>query len=267
MSLLPLSLNFGATGVGNASTPQTVTLTNNGSSPLVISSVALSNDFGTVVGTNTCSTSAPIAVGQACTMQVSFAPRLSGARLGTLSVASNAPNSPLVTHLAGTGVDFTWAATAATTATLSSGQSAAFPFLLTPSTLMAQPVAFACTGAPANAKCTVTPSTADLSAITTVTATILTGTTTAHVPGRTPFWLALLLLPAAFLRRRRQIAIAYFALILVTGCGLGRKIPGDGSNPGSGTGGTPTSSGTYPITVSATSAGLTKSVILTLTVQ
>jgi len=270
VSLLPLSLSFGATGVGNASTPQTITLTNNGSSPLVVSSIVLSDDFGIVVGTNSCSTNTPIPVGQACTLQVAFTPKLSGARLGTLTVVSNAPNSPLTSHLAGTGVDFTWAASASTTATLSNGQSAAFPFLLTPSTLMAQPVAFSCTGAPANAKCTVTPANADLSAIATVTATILTGTTTGSVPAnhrRTPFWLAFLLLPVAFLRRRRRVAAALFALILVAGCGLGRKIPGDGSNPGSGTGGTPTPGGTYPVIVSATSAGLTKSVTLTISVQ
>jgi len=270
VSLLPLSLSFGATGVGNASTPQTITLTNNGDSPLVVSSFALSEDFGIVIGTNACSTGAPIPVGQACTMQVAFTPRLSGARLGTLTVVSNAPNSPLTSHLSGTGVDFTWVASASTAATLSNGQSAAFPFLLTPSTLMAQPVVFSCTGAPANAKCTVTPASADLSAITTVTATILTGTTTGSVPAnhrRTSLWLAVLLLPAALLRRRRRVAAALFALIVIAGCGLGRKIPGDGSNSGSGTGAPTTPGGTYPVTVSATSAGLTKSVTLTITVQ
>jgi hypothetical protein len=267
VSLLPLSLNFGPTGVGNASEPQTVTLTNNGSSSFSISAVTLSDDFGVVVGTNTCSPGTSIPAGQACTMQVAFVPKLSGARLGTLTVVSNIPT--LMAHLSGTGVDFTWAASAATTATIANGKSAAFPLLLTPSTPMAQPVTFACSGAPIHAKCTVTPATADLSAVTTVTATILTGTTASLPATRgAGYWFGLLLIPAAFVRRRKRIAAALFALILVAGCGLGRKIPGDGSNPDSGSGSPPlTPGGTYPVMVSATSAGLTKTVSLTITIQ
>jgi hypothetical protein len=68
--------------------------------------------------TNNCST---IAVNASCTVNVAFKPASGGARSATLTVASNANNSPTTVSLSGTGIDSTTnvaagkAATASTT--------------------------------------------------------------------------------------------------------------------------------------------------------
>jgi hypothetical protein len=77
------------------------------------------------------------------------------------------------------------------------------------------------------------------------------------------------------LRRRRRVpclALLSMALLLgflcAAGCGSGRLIPGSGGGSGgSGPPVTVTPSGTYTITVNAMSAGLTRSVALTLVVR
>jgi hypothetical protein len=58
-TLSPTSLNFGNQSVGSTTSPQIVTLTNTGSEPLTISSIAASGDFGE---TNACGSS--LAAGQ-----------------------------------------------------------------------------------------------------------------------------------------------------------------------------------------------------------
>jgi hypothetical protein len=83
-------------------------------------------------------------------------------------------------------------------------------------------------------------------------------------------WLAALL-PLGLLglgRRRlwRLGAVAMMCCVLAAvGCGASRLIPL--TSPGGGGTATPTPSGTYNLVVSGTSAGLTRSVGLTLVVQ
>ena len=64
-------------------------------------------------------------------------------------------------------------------------------------------------------------------------------------------------------RRRSRLGSALGALLLLGGCSAGRIIPGDGVAAVA----TPTPSGSYTLTVSATSAGVTHTVPLTLVVQ
>jgi hypothetical protein len=78
-----------------------------------------------------------------------------------------------------------------------------------------------------------------------------------------------LLLPVAFFQRRRYTRFACFFVMLcalgaLSGCGASRAIPTTGTTGG---GGTPTPPGTYALTISASAAGLTRSVGLTLVVQ
>ena len=63
-----------------------------------VSSVATSGDFA---HTNTCGPS--IAAGASCTVSVTFHPTAVGSRTGTLTVTSNASNSPTTASLSGTG--------------------------------------------------------------------------------------------------------------------------------------------------------------------
>jgi hypothetical protein len=98
VSLSPLTLNFGSQSTGSSSRAQVITLTNTGGGVVTISSFAVSGDFSQ---TNNCGTS--VAVGSSCTISVMFTPTGSGTRSGTLSISDNAPGSPQMVTLSGTG--------------------------------------------------------------------------------------------------------------------------------------------------------------------
>jgi hypothetical protein len=95
----PSSLSFGNVTTGQDSSAQTVTITNPGSTAVTVNSVSVSGPFAQ---TNTCPSSLP--AGGSCTASVQFEPTAAGAQTGSLSVASNAPDSPLAVTLTGTGI-------------------------------------------------------------------------------------------------------------------------------------------------------------------
>jgi Immunoglobulin domain/Immunoglobulin I-set domain/Abnormal spindle-like microcephaly-assoc'd, ASPM-SPD-2-Hydin len=97
----PTSLNFGNVEVGFSSSPQTVTLTNTGTGPVAISQ---GNFTGTGFGVVGGMASASIAAGQSSSYQVQFAPTAVGPASGTMSIVSNATNSPLTISVSGTGM-------------------------------------------------------------------------------------------------------------------------------------------------------------------
>jgi hypothetical protein len=274
VSLSPLStVAFAPTGVGLAAPSQTVTLTNNGGLPLTIQSIATTGDFAIVAGSNTCGSS--LAVGAQCSAQLVFAPTATAIRTGTFTVLDNAPSSPQTLQLTGTGVDFTLTANGTTTQTISAGAEAVYPLLLSSAAGVPGTVAFTCAGAPANATCIVNPSSSPLGGTATITVTVATDVASLHLPllpGQQPiFWLATLL-PLGLLglgrRRARHLgAVAMFCcVLLVAGCAASRLIPqSDATTPVNPV--VPTPSGTYNLTVSGTSAGLTHSIGLTLIVQ
>src|SRR5262249_757049 len=82
VSLNPNSLTFGYQSLGTTSTARSVTLTNIGTAPLSISSIASTGaDPSDFIPTSTCpSGSNTLAVNASCTVSVSFLPTLSGAR-------------------------------------------------------------------------------------------------------------------------------------------------------------------------------------------
>jgi hypothetical protein len=92
------TLTFPQTTVGGASAAQTVTVANNGSAAATVSGVAVTGDY---TQSGTCGTS--IAAGANCTVSVTFHPNAAGTRTGSLTVTSNATNSPLTVALTGTG--------------------------------------------------------------------------------------------------------------------------------------------------------------------
>jgi hypothetical protein len=149
-----------------------LTLANSGTASLDISSIAASGDFAEV---NSCPAS--LGVGASCTIQVTFAPTATGARLGTLVVLSDDPANPqLAASLTGTGSDFTIAASPAKV-TLNAGHSAHYTVTLTPvGGAFNAPVSLSCSGAPRGADCSlsvvsVTPGGAPVTAVLTVTTT------------------------------------------------------------------------------------------------
>ena len=90
---------FGSVAVGDTSQPQSVSLTNYGTSTLNITSIIASADFSE---TDTCS--APLAPEASCTVSVTFSPTATGSVNGTLSVTDNGAGSPHSTALTGSGV-------------------------------------------------------------------------------------------------------------------------------------------------------------------
>jgi hypothetical protein len=271
VSLSPLfGMSFAATGVGLSSAPQTVTLTNNGGLPLSIATVAVSGDFAIVPGRNTCGSM--LAVGDACTMQLIFQPTAGGARSGSLTISDTAPTSPQTMSLTGSGVDFTLATNGPSSLTTTSGQNAVFPLLFTSGPAVAgTPVSLACSGAPANSTCKVSPSSVTVDGnATTVSVTVLTGVSGSASLSATQgriLWATLLSPFAVLALRRRRLAAAVIVCVLLvaSGCGSGRLIPSPGG-PGGGSGAV-TPAGSYNIVVTATVAGLAKTVNLTLVVQ
>jgi hypothetical protein len=269
VTLSPLAgLTFGATGVTTVSAPQAMTLANNGGSPLTVSGIVVTGDFNVPAATNACTVA--VAPGGSCTFQVVFAPVAGGARTGTVSAMTNAPGPAVTLPLAGTGVDFSLASNGATSATVSSGNAAEYPLLLSSAAGIPGTATLGCTGAPANATCVVTPGSAGLGGSTTISVTVDTGVTVASVMRPSGVWWVMVL-PVVLpfrrrLRHRMTGLMVLVGLMVIAGCGSGRTIPPGGG--GGGGGGSPvTPSGTYSIVVSATSAGLTRSVTLTLVVQ
>ena len=277
VSLSPVStLDFSSVGVGLTSGVQTVTLTNNGGVPLVVQSIGITGDFIILPGSNTCGGTVP--VNAACTLQIAFVPTAGGPRAGTLTVSDNAPNTPQTLSLTGTGVDFTLNPDGGTSLTITSGQNAVYPLLLSSAANVSGTASFTCTGIPANSTCTITPSSVSLGNATTVSVTVLTGVTTtssSRMPGFSAsgkVWLAMLLpislLPACRKWRPSVIGVVLMGfLVTATGCGVGRAIPLEsGSNPNPPSAPV-TPAGTYTITATATSSGLARTVSLTLTIQ
>src|SRR5208282_578542 len=99
ISATPSSVAFGNVASGNSNS-QTVALKNTGTSALSISSVTTS---GSSAFSNT-SAPASIAAGATGNFNVVFAPTTTGSFTGTVTIASNAPNSPMMVPLTGAGV-------------------------------------------------------------------------------------------------------------------------------------------------------------------
>jgi parallel beta-helix repeat protein len=97
----PAGLSFAGTVVGSTSATQTVTITNTGTTAATVSGVSVTGAFSQ---TNNC---ASIAVNGSCTATVSFTPTAGGTNTGTLTVTSNANNSPTTVSLTGNGITST----------------------------------------------------------------------------------------------------------------------------------------------------------------
>ncbi len=103
VTVSPSSLNFGSQTVGTTSAPQTVTVTNNSSTSITISSIKFSGgepqDFAQ---TNTCGSS--LAGNSSCTVSVTFTPHAKGALSSNLGVYDTGGGSPQTVPVSGTGM-------------------------------------------------------------------------------------------------------------------------------------------------------------------
>jgi len=102
---LPTSLNFGNVAVGELTT-QSLTLTNNQTIPLAISSITgFSGGYSLNATSTTCSTTTALAAGGSCVIAVNLTATALGAQPATsFKVIDNAPSSPQTVSLTGNAV-------------------------------------------------------------------------------------------------------------------------------------------------------------------
>jgi uncharacterized protein (TIGR03437 family) len=95
-------LDFGDHAVGNTSSSAAVTVSNHGTSALVLSGVVISSgDRGDFVQTNNCVGSMP--PGSSCDINLVFKPSAVGVRRAVLTLSSDGPGSPDTVELVGQG--------------------------------------------------------------------------------------------------------------------------------------------------------------------
>src|SRR3989449_823911 len=107
----PSALSFGNISVGSSST-QTLTLINSGAASVTISRATPSGNGFSITGLTFPLT---LSAGQRTSFNVAFAPTSAGSVTGSLSLVSDAPNSPSTIALSGTGVTSTFLLTASPT--------------------------------------------------------------------------------------------------------------------------------------------------------
>jgi hypothetical protein len=252
-----------------------------------VNAQGLANGFS--LGASTCTSS--LAAMASCTVNVNFlptrAPSVPGALAGALYITSTNGTTPVNLALAGFAFDFSLFVTGASSKTVVQGQTAFYTLAATPLGTTSGTITLACGTLPANAICLFNP--AQLKAIpANLTSNIALGISTgkptsaakpsAHDPMHTQVKAAavltsLLLALPWVLRGRRELSpkkaiypwISIAALVLtlasITSCAgaggtIGLTSKGGGTPPG-----------TYPITVTAISNGVTRTAQLTLVVN
>lgn len=283
----PASISFGHVDAGYTSPEQFATLSNSGSDNLNISNIAITGpQNGDFQETNACG--ATLAPGATCGFDITFTPKVAGARSASIQITDNAISSAQTISLSGNGLDFSMSASSPNQ-TVSAGQTATYNLTVSPEGGFNQTVKTSCAGAPAMSTCIVSPSSFTLngSASQSVTVTLTTnsaGTSplfSAKPPSidtfvtlaysfATAMLLTLLLsiLGSQKANRRGLCGITFSSLlgiaIALTACG------GDGGGGGGG-GGSGIQPGTYNFTVTGNytsgSVSLTHNTKLSVTVQ
>jgi hypothetical protein len=276
VGLMPTSLAFGNQTLNTTSAAQTVTLTNNGTAALTISSIAASGDFAeTSTGTGACPISpATLAASGSCTISVTFTPTATGARTGTLAINDNAGTGQQTVPLSGTGTaagDFTLSASPTTLTVLHGAVGAPVTISVNPINGFNSAVALTCMGAPVKSSCVPNPTSVTpappASAMSTLTFTahamIVPVPVSKPAPPLNllrivPLFVALMLLLFVMrstqrFRARLVMASAVLACVSLASCGGGSDKN--------------THTGTYTLTVTGTSGNLTHSTTVTVTVD
>jgi len=281
VQVAPSSLQFSSTLVGMASASQPIQVSNSGTGALVISGVSFAGaDAGDFQASGSCvgakGTNISVAVGANCTLNVDFLPLAAGTRTATLTLNDNANANPPAT-LTGTATDFQMGPPpgGTTSATVTAGQTATIALQLSPVNGFTGTVTLGCTNAPPAGGCSASPGSAQISGATPVpfTVSVTTMARSQMTPGERPHRrfptlpMAIVLLLALTIlffvgprdRKSRVLRpILTLSLLLLSSCGGG----GSSTTPPSGT-----PAGTYTVQATATIAGATRTINLSITVQ
>jgi hypothetical protein len=222
-----------------------------------------------------------------CNITSMFSPSGPGTRSAAVTVSVSSTGSPYVFPLSGNGIDFAVVASAPSSATVSAGQSAQFTInLTTQGGPLNATVGFACLGLPPTRTCAFNPSSfvaGSTSGSTTLTiAPVAFGSLPAFLRPLLPFGVILsvalslsflaVVLAARIRRPMQEIphrqwtgalllgALVISAALYVLAC----SGSGSGSGTGGGSGGQPVTS---TITVTASSGAVSRTTMVTLTVQ
>ncbi|HXW18380.1 MAG TPA: choice-of-anchor D domain-containing protein, partial [Candidatus Acidoferrales bacterium] len=102
-SLSALILNFGNQTAGTTTAAKAVTLKNVGKTPLILSGLSISGEFAFVNTATACTGSTILAVGDSCTISVSFEPTSKGPMIGDVTINDNALLGTQIVVLTGNG--------------------------------------------------------------------------------------------------------------------------------------------------------------------
>jgi hypothetical protein len=152
LTLSASSLDFGSVAVGSTSAAQSITATNDGTTAITFSSITASGDFAE---TDNCVT-VPLQPSTNCTINVTFKPSSTNSSVGALTITDNAPGSPQIVLLTGSGFvqtsDFTIGAVTPS-ASITAGGTASYSVVLTSVAGFNQPLNMSCTGLPKEVSC------------------------------------------------------------------------------------------------------------------
>lgn len=271
----PATLSFSAQPLGSTSSAQNVTVTNASATAVTISGATASNEFA--MSNNTCSGS--MAPSSSCSFSVTFTPSSSGAQVGSVTVTSAAAGTAVLS-LSGNGADFSLSANPPSQS-VSAGSNADYTVsLASVGATFGNAINLTCAGLPTDAACAFSPNSVDADTSTNLiistkasqTASLEKRKTHRNSPAFAGLMLSSFGLAGLTLigvrKRKRDIAaaLALFALLVV--CGMASSCGGASTasaNNNAVIPGTPT--GTYNVTVTASSGSITHSTQLTLTVK
>ena len=105
ISLAGAPLSFGNQLVKTTSAAKTVTVKNSGTTAITMGAITSTNTTDYTIATNTCPASgSTLAGGASCSIGVTFGPKSTGAKRGSVVINDNDPSSPQLIGLTGTGI-------------------------------------------------------------------------------------------------------------------------------------------------------------------